>query len=75
MISELQKNVIINTIMPFHPVQIGTFSSMARGENTENKHQPLLQLLETEESTQMKIFLLNLFCILLIVFILKFLYI
>jgi len=36
MISELQKNIIINTIMPFHPVQIGIFGSMARGENTEN---------------------------------------
>ena len=35
MISEFQKNVIINTIMPFHPVRIGIFGSMARGENTE----------------------------------------
>ena len=25
MISELQKNIIINTIMPFHPVRIGIF--------------------------------------------------
>ena len=36
MISELQKNIIINTIMPFSPVKIGIFGSVARGENTEN---------------------------------------
>jgi len=36
MISELQKNIIISTIMPFHPVRIGIFGSAARGENTEN---------------------------------------
>jgi len=36
MISELQKNIIINTIMPFHPVRIGIFGSVARNENTEN---------------------------------------
>ena len=36
MISELQKNIIINTIKPFHPVRIGIFGSVARNENTEN---------------------------------------
>jgi predicted nucleotidyltransferase len=36
MINELQKNIIINTIMPFHPVRIGIFGSAARGENTES---------------------------------------
>ena len=36
MISELQKNIIINTIMPFNPVLIGVFGSVARSENTEN---------------------------------------
>jgi len=36
MITEFQKDVIINTIMPFHPVRIGIFGSAARSENTEN---------------------------------------
>lgn len=36
MINDLQKNIIINTIMPFHPLKIGIFGSVARGENTEN---------------------------------------
>ena len=46
MISELQKNVIINTIMPFHPVRIGIFGSMARGENTENSDIDILYQLK-----------------------------
>jgi len=36
MITETQKDIIISTIMPFHPVRIGIFGSVARGENTEN---------------------------------------
>ena len=36
MINEIQKNIIINTIMPFDPVRIGIFGSSARGDNTEN---------------------------------------
>ena len=36
MISESHKNIIINTIMPFKPVRIGVFGSVARNENTEN---------------------------------------
>jgi predicted nucleotidyltransferase len=36
MISELQKHIIINTIMPFDPVKIGIFGSVARNENTQN---------------------------------------
>ena len=36
MITEAQKNIIINTLMPFQPVRIGVFGSMARGENTKN---------------------------------------
>ena len=48
MINELQKNIIINTIMPFHPVRIGIFGSVARGENTENSDIDILyQLKET----------------------------
>ena len=46
MISELQKNVIINTIMAFHPVRIGIFGSMARGENTENSDIDILYQLK-----------------------------
>jgi predicted nucleotidyltransferase len=46
MISELQKNIIINTIMPFHPVQIGIFGSTARGENTENSDIDILYQLK-----------------------------
>ena len=36
MINELQKNIIISTIMPYNPIRIGIFGSTARGENTEN---------------------------------------
>jgi len=36
MINELQKDIIINTILPFHPIQIGIFGSVARDENVEN---------------------------------------
>jgi predicted nucleotidyltransferase len=46
MISELQKNIIINTIMPFHPVQIGIFGSVARGDNTENSDIDILYKLK-----------------------------
>ena len=46
MISELQKNIIINTMMPFHPVRIGIIGSMARDENTENSDIDILYLLK-----------------------------
>jgi predicted nucleotidyltransferase len=46
MISELQKNIIINTILPFHPVRIGIFGSVARGENTENSDIDILYQLK-----------------------------
>jgi len=46
MISELQKDVIINTIMPFHPARIGIFGFMARGENTENSDIDILYQLK-----------------------------
>ena len=36
MISDIQKNIIINTIMPFKPEIIGIFGSVARSENTDN---------------------------------------
>ena len=46
MISELQKNIIINTIMPFHPIRIGIFGSTARGENTESSDIDILYQLK-----------------------------
>ena len=46
MISELQKDIIINTIMPFHPVRIGIFGSVVRGENTENSDIDILYRLK-----------------------------
>lgn len=48
MISDLQKNIIIETLMPFHPIRIGIFGSTARGENKENSDIDILyQLKET----------------------------
>ena len=46
MITEVQKNIIINTIMPFHPLKIGIFGSVARGENTENSDIDILYQLK-----------------------------
>jgi len=48
MINDLQKNIIIDTMMPFNPVRIGIFGSVARGENTGNSDIDILyQLKET----------------------------
>jgi len=46
MISELQKSIIINTILPLHPVRIGIFGSASRGENTENSDIDILYQLK-----------------------------
>jgi len=46
MISELQKNIIINTIMPFRPVRIGIFGSVARDENVESSDIDILYQLK-----------------------------
>jgi predicted nucleotidyltransferase len=46
MISEVQKNIIVNTIMPYHPVKIGVFGSVSRGENTENSDIDILYQLK-----------------------------
>lgn len=46
MISEMQKNIIINTIMPFNPVKIGIFGSVARDENTESSDIDILYQLK-----------------------------
>jgi predicted nucleotidyltransferase len=47
MINEVQKNIIIHTIMPFNPVRIGIFGSVARGENTENSDIDILYQLKS----------------------------
>jgi hypothetical protein len=36
MLSEQQKNIIIETLKPFNPVYIGLFGSYARNEEREN---------------------------------------
>lgn len=36
MLSQIQKDIIIETMMPFKPVKIGVFGSYARNEETEN---------------------------------------
>ncbi|MDR3260938.1 MAG: nucleotidyltransferase domain-containing protein, partial [Tannerella sp.] len=46
MITEKQKNIIIDTIMPFNPVKIGIFGSVARGENTGNSDIDILYQLK-----------------------------
>jgi predicted nucleotidyltransferase len=46
MITEAQKNIIINTIMPFHPLKIGIFGSVARGEDTGNSDIDILYQLK-----------------------------
>lgn len=42
MISLKQKEIIINTLMPFQPKRLGVFGSYARGENTERSDLDLL---------------------------------
>ena len=46
MITELQKNIIIDTIMPFNPLRIGIFGSVARGESSENSDIDILYKLK-----------------------------
>jgi len=46
MITETQKNIIIDTIIPFQPVKIGIFGSAARNENTGNSDIDILYLLK-----------------------------
>ena len=46
MITEVQKNIIINTIMPFHPLRIGIFGSMARGKDSESSDIDILYQLK-----------------------------
>ena len=42
MISARQKEIIINTLMPYQPKKIGAFGSYARGENTDKSDLDLL---------------------------------
>jgi predicted nucleotidyltransferase len=46
MITEAQKNIIVSTIMPFHPVSIGIFGSTARSEHTESSDIDILYQLK-----------------------------
>ena len=46
MVTEVQKNIIINTIMPFHPVKIGIFGSAARDAETDSSDIDILYRLE-----------------------------
>lgn len=42
MITEVQKNIIINTLLPYKPTKIGIFGSYARGENTAKSDMDIL---------------------------------
>ena len=42
MLSEQQKNIIIETLKPFNPIYIGLFGSYARNEEKENSDVDLL---------------------------------
>ena len=46
MITEAQKNIIIGTIMPFQPVKIGIFGSVARNEDTASSDIDILYQLK-----------------------------
>ena len=46
MITEAQKNIIIGTIMPFQPLKIGIFGSVARNEDTVNSDIDILYQLK-----------------------------
>lgn len=35
MLTEKQRNIIIETLKPYNPIRIGVFGSVARGEDTE----------------------------------------
>ena len=46
MITEAQKNIIIDTILPFRPQKIGVFGSVSRNENTESSDIDILYQLK-----------------------------
>ena len=47
MITNKQKNIIIETLKPYKPKQIGIFGSFARGEEKENSDIDILYHFET----------------------------
>ena len=50
MLSEQQKNIIINTLKPYNPIFIGLFGSYARNEETENSDIDILYEFDSEYS-------------------------
>ena len=38
MLTEKQRNIIIETLKPYNPIRIGVFGSVARGEDTDKKY-------------------------------------
>jgi len=50
MLSEQQKNIIIETLKPFNPSFIGLFGSYARNEETENSDIDILYAFEDKYS-------------------------
>ena len=66
MLSEQQKNIIIETLKPFNPSFIGLFGSYARNEETENSDIDILyefqnttyslfDLMDLEEALRLKL--------------------
>ena len=66
MLSEQQKNIIIETLKPFNPIYIGLFGSYARNEETENSDIDILyefqnttyslfDLMDLEEALRLKL--------------------
>lgn len=48
MLTEKQRNIIIETLKPYNPIRIGFFGSVARGENTEGSDIDILYMLKDE---------------------------
>ena len=50
MITEKQKNIIIDTIMPLRPLKIGIFGSYARGDNTSKSDIDILYTIKDDNA-------------------------
>ena len=50
MLTDQQKNIIIETLKPYHPTRIGVFGSVARGEATDKSDIDILYSLKEEIS-------------------------
>ena len=46
MLTEKQRNIIIETLKPYNPIRIGVFGSVARGEDTEGSDIDILYSFE-----------------------------